>query len=391
MTRRIKEKNSNGYDSEINEEYENNQDSKKRSKKKFLWLILLVPILVIAGFFGYKALSDPGDVTVSNFKFSEEYELQDGTYVFDEGKDVELTITLKGSKSDNIDEKKVSYVVDNPDVCTYRKIAYNQFELIGMSKGNTTIHIYYGGIQIKTLDVGFADLDGDSDEENIIAIDRIQVSNMEKKDSTYVLKINKNAEIQVTLKGKDANDELLSYSIDDTSLASIYGYQKKCKISGKQEGSTTLRILYDGKELHNISLTVEKNEDGSNSNLNLNNQVDSVINEYWSNYSEAVNSGDISYIQDYITSTGQLHNELTTKLSQYHQNNISINIIGYTKDSMKAENNAYRVGMTIQSNEHQGQTTKYKKQYMEFIVIQESGQWLIDKVENKQTREEHQI
>ena len=59
---------------------------------KFLW-ILLIPILLVAGYFGYKLLSDPGDVSVSNIEFSEKYELQNDIYTFDEGKDVTLVAT----------------------------------------------------------------------------------------------------------------------------------------------------------------------------------------------------------------------------------------------------------------------------------------------------------
>ena len=48
------------------------------------------------------------------------YELQNDIYTFDEGKDVTLTVTLEGSKSGKIDEKKVSYALDDPSICTYR-------------------------------------------------------------------------------------------------------------------------------------------------------------------------------------------------------------------------------------------------------------------------------
>lgn len=374
---------------EYEDEYYEDDDYsqvKKKSKLRFLW-ILLIPILLVAGYFGYKTLSDPGEVTVSDIEFSEEYKLENGTYTFDEGKDVKLTITLEGSKSGKIDEKKISYVIDDSDICTYRKIKYNQCELISMGKGKTVIHVYYGGRKIENIDIGFDDINGDSDENNTIDVDKIQVTNMEKKDGSYILKINKEAQIEVKLKGKDINNDLLSYSIDDTSLANISGYQEKCKISGKQEGSTTLRILYNRDELYNINIIVEKSD--NNANLNLNSQVDTVINEYWSNYADAVNNGDISYIENFITPEGELHNELVNTIDQNSGKNIDI--IGYTKENMKAEDGKYRVGIIVQSNVKEGEITKSRKEYMEFIVIQEAGQWLIDKIENKQVREESQI
>ena len=281
------------YDDEDEEYYDEDDypQGKKKSKLRFLW-ILLIPILLVAGYFGYKLLSDPGDVSVSNIEFSEKYELQNDIYTFDEGKDVTLTVTLEGSKSGKIDEKKVSYALDDPSICTYRKIAYNKCELIRMSNGNTTINVYYGGEKIESIDIGFSDINGDSDENNAIAIDKIQVTNMEKENSGYILKLNNEAEISVTLKGKDINNDLLSYSIDDTSLANISGYQNKCKISAKEEGSTTLRILYNRDEIYNINITIQK--DDNNENLNLNSQVDTVIKENWANYANASNKGDIS-------------------------------------------------------------------------------------------------
>ena len=42
-----------------------------------------------------------------------------------------------------------------------------------MSNGNTTINVYYGGEKIESIDIGFSDINGDSNENNAIAIDKI--------------------------------------------------------------------------------------------------------------------------------------------------------------------------------------------------------------------------
>ena len=213
------------------------------------------------------------------------------------------------------------------------------------------------------------------------------MTDLYQKHNFYQLMVLQHAlyEISVTLKGKDINNDLLSYSIDDTSLANISGYQNKCKISAKEEGSTTLRILYNRDEIYNINITIQKDDN----NENLNSQVDTVIKEYWANYANASNKGDISYLQNFITPEGELHNELVNTLAQ--SSNKTTEVIGYTKDNMKDEGGKYRVGIIVQSNIKEGEITKSRKEYMEFIVIQENGQWLIDKVENKQVREEKQI
>ncbi len=49
---------------------------------------------------------------------------------------------------------------------------------------------------------------------------------------------------------------------------------------------------------------------------------------------------------------------------------------------MKKEGNKYRVSVTVEYNIYKQDNTQYQKEYMEFIVVQSSGQWLIDHYEN---------
>ena len=147
-----------------------------------------------------------------------------------------------------------------------------------------------------------------------------------------------------------------------------------------------LRIFLTFLRMHG-NIIIQK--DNNNENLNLNSQVDTVIKEYWANYANASNKGDISYLQNFITPEGELHNELVNTLAQ--SSNKTTEVIGYTKDNMKDEGGKYRVGIIVQSNIKEGEITKSRKEYMEFIVVQSSGQWLIDHYDNWQMLEQHNI
>ena len=59
---------------------------------------------------------------------------------------------------------------------------------------------------------------------------------------------------------------------------------------------------------------------------------------------------------------------------------------------MKREGNKYRVSATIEYNIYkQDKGAQYQKEYMEFKVVQSSGQWLIDHYDNWQMLEQHNI
>ena len=155
--------------------------------------------------------------------------------------------------------------------------------------------------------------------------------------------------------------------------------------------------MYDGDEIYSVGLTFKESDiassnNDSNSNSDSNSEVDLVVKGYLENYGNARNYGSISYVSDYLTSSGDLYKQLSKTIPKTYANGTQVDVVGYTKNSMKREGNKYRVSATIEYNIYkQDKGAQYQKEYMEFIVIQENGQWLIDKVENKQVREEKQI
>lgn len=364
-------------------------NTQNSNNKKFL-LLLLIPIIIVI-FLITKLFSGVGDVTVSDFYFNTQYDLQGSTYVFDENETVELNITLDAKNPEKINAGKVSYSVDDGNICNYTKISDYKCSLIGMGEGSTVLHIYYDGKEIDSINVGFGNITGSEDA----SVDQIHASsNITMNGQNYILPVNEDGQIQVVLNDEELDESKLSYTVDDSNIASVSGSGSICQIYGKNAGGTNIRILYDGKEIKNIYLEVEEEEDVDNSqqsSLDSNSEVDLVVKGYLENYADAVNYGEISYVEPYLTSTGAFHKELSKAIPKRYEKGTQVDVIGYTKNSMKQESGQYRVGMTIEYNVYKEGETKYQKEYMEFIAVQRSGEWLIDRYENWKLLEQYKI
>ncbi|MGM9536524.1 MAG: TcaA NTF2-like domain-containing protein, partial [Intestinibacter sp.] len=219
-------------------------------------------------------------------------------------------------------------------------------------------------------------------------------SNITMNGQNYILPVNEDGQIQVVLNDEELDESKLSYTVDDSNIASVSGSGSTCQIYGKNAGGTNIRILYDGKEIKTIYLEVEGEEDvddSQQSSLDSNSEVDLVVKGYLENYADAVNYGEISYVEPYLTSTGAFHKELSKAIPKRYEKGTQVDVIGYTKNSMKQESGQYRVGMTIEYYVYKEGETKYQKEYMEFIAVQRSGEWLIDKYENWKLLEQYKV
>ena len=364
-------------------------NTQNSNNKKFL-LLLLIPIIIVI-FLITKLFSGVGDVTVSDFYFNTQYDLQGSTYVFDENETVELNITLDADNPKKINDGKVSYSVDDSNICNYTKIGSYKCSLMGMNEGTTVLRIYYDGKEIDSINIGFGDVTGSKEA----SVDQIHASsNIKMNGQNYILPANEDGQIQVVLDDEDLDESKLSYTVDDSNIASVSGSGSTCQIYGKNAGGTNIRILYDGKEIKTIYLEVEGAQEVDNSqksSLDSNSEVDLVVKGYLENYADAVNYGNISYVEPYITSTGAFHKELSKTIPKNYEKGTQVDVIGYTKNSMKQESGQYRVGMTIEYNVYKQGETKYQKEYMEFIAVQRSGEWLIDRYENWKLLEQYKI
>lgn len=368
-----------------NRNNQNNYNDSNGNKKK---LLLLIPLLlIIIGLGVTKLFSGPGDVEVSDFYFSPQTKLNGTTYMIDKNETVQLNITLDAKNKDKIDKDKISYSLDDNTVCNYKKETYNKCILVGVGEGTTTLRIYYNDKEIQAINIGVGDVD--SNDSDDVAVESIYPSsNAQKSGSGYVLPVGEEAQLKVKLSGDDIEKDELSYSLDDSSIAELSYDGNKCILYGNQAGSTNLRIMYDGEEIYSVGVTFEEGSDtssnnDSNSNSDSNSEVDLVVKGYLGNYADALNYGSIGYVSDYLTSSGDLYKQLSKTIPKTYEKGTQVDVVGYTKNSMKREGNKYRVSVTIEYNVYtQDKGLQYQKEYMEFIVVQSSGQWLIDHYDN---------
>ena len=373
----------------------NQYDNSNGNKKK---LLLLIPLLLIILGLGITKLSGgPGDVEVSDFYFTPQTKLNGTTYMIEDGETVELNLTFDAKKENKIDKNKISYSLDDNKVCNYQKQTYNKCILVGVGEGTTTLHIYYDDKEIQAINIGVGNVD--SNDSDDVAVESIYPSsNAQKSGSGYVLPVGKEAQLKVKLSGDDVENDELSYSLDDSSIADLSYDGNKCILYGNQAGSTTLRIMYDGDEIYSVGLTFKESETASSNNNNsssnseANSEVDLVVKGYLGNYGNALNYGSIGYVSDYLTSSGALYKQLSKTIPKTYEKGTKVDVVGYTKNSMKREGNKYRVSTTIEYNIYkEDKGLQYQKEYMEFIVVQSSGQWLIDHYDNWQMLEQHNI
>ena len=377
-----------------NRNNQNNYNDSNGNKKK---LLLLIPLLlIIIGLGVTKLFSGPGDVEVSDFYFSPQTKLNGTTYMIDKNETVQLNITLDAKNKDKIDKDKISYSLDDNTVCNYKKETYNKCILVGIGEGTTTLRIYYNDKEIQAINIGVGDVD--SNDSDDVAVESIYPSsNAQKSGSGYVLPVGEEAQLKVKLSGDDIEKDELSYSLDDSSIAELSYDGNKCILYGNQAGSTNLRIMYDGEEIYSVGVTFEEGSDtssnnDSNSNSDSNSEVDLVVKGYLGNYADALNYGSIGYVSDYLTLSGDLYKQLSKTIPKTYEKGTQVDVVGYTKNSMKKEGNKYRVSATIEYNIYkQDKGAQYQKEYMEFIVVQSSGQWLIDHYDNWQMLEQHNI
>lgn len=382
-------------DNNLNNRNNQNQYNNSNGNKKKL--LLLIPLLLIILGLGIAKLSGgPGDVEVSDFYFTPQTKLNGTTYMIEDGETVELNLTFDAKKENKIDKNKISYSLDDNKVCNYQKQTYNKCILVGVGEGTTTLRIYYDDKEIQTINIGVGNVD--SNDSDDVAVESIYPSsNAQKSGSGYVLPVGEEAQLKVKLSGDDVENDELSYSLDDSSIAELSYDGNKCILYGNQAGSTTLRIMYDGDEIYSVGLTFKESDiassnNDSNSNSDSNSEVDLVVKGYLENYGNARNYGSISYVSDYLTSSGDLYKQLSKTIPKTYEKGTQVDVVGYTKNSMKREGNKYRVSATIEYNIYkQDKGAQYQKEYMEFIVVQSSGQWLIDHYDNWQMLEQHNI
>ena len=372
----------------------------KGTKHKF---IIPLVILIIIGGLCYNGFNNIGteDVYAKEVTFDVNYKKEGSKYVFDNGDFILMDVSLGGSKNDKIDESKLSYEVDDNSICTISN-QFNKCRIMGIREGTTIIHIYYGDKEIKSINLEFKGIDA-----NDISIKEISFSaDYTVKGGTYIFDLNNpiyvNVDLENNLESK-VDMSKLSFEVGDSNICDISNAEGSCTITGINEGKTFLRILYDNKNIKFIPISFEdstietpdndasgpdngtldpENKTSDYDEFESNGEVDLTVKHYWENYANAINSGDVSYLSDYLTSDGDFYNELVKSVPDRYEKGITLEVLSYKKEKMTSEENYYRVGCTIEYHIYKPEGEVYQKEYMEFILVPSGSNWLIDRYEN---------
>ena len=386
-------KNNNPNNTEIHNDENINQKNVKENNlnnknKKYKILISLI-ILIAIGSMIYILFNNMGvnDVYAKEITFDVDYKIEGSKYVFKNEDFILMDVSLGGNK---IDESKLNYNVEDNSICAISN-EFNKCRITEIKEGTTIIHIYYGNKEIKSVNLEFKDTDA-----NDISIKEISYSsNYTVKDGTYIFDINNPIDINVDLENSSEVDlSKLSFEVGDSNICEISSNESSCTITGINEGKTFLRILYDNKKVKFIPISFTKpdeeisdnkttdNETSDLDKFESNSSVDLTVKHYLENYASAINSGEISYLSDCLTSDGDLYNELVKSVPSSYEKGITLEVLSYKKEKMTSEGNYYRTGYTIEYHIYKPEGEVYQKEYMEFIVVSSGSDWLIDKYEN---------
>ena len=188
--------------------------------------------------------------------------------------------------------------------------------------------------------------------------------------------------------------EKISYSIDDSNICSYLKLSgNRCLLNNFLNGTTTLRIYYDGEEIDSINIKfvdqiTTQEPEYSEADLE---ELDLLVKGFWSNYSNAINFGDINYVSNYLTTSGDYYRELTKSIPTVYVKGTTIENVGFQKQNIIKENGYYRYCFTIEHKIYKTDESLYKKEYQEFIIKKQFGEWKIDRHQNYKEVDKYEI
>ena len=132
-----------------------NDNTLSCANKKHSYVIHVI-ILLFIGIIGTTIFLslNTSKVDVTEITFDMDYKKGESTYVFKKGDFIIMNLTLVSDKEEKIDEKNLSYVVDDTSICKVSD-EFEKCRITGVGVGTTTIHVYYGNKLIKNIDISF--------------------------------------------------------------------------------------------------------------------------------------------------------------------------------------------------------------------------------------------
>lgn len=143
------ENNINSGDSQEND----NTLSSANKKHNYIIYVLILVFIGIIGTTIFLSLNT-SQVDVTEIIFDMDYKKDESTYVFKKGDFIIMNLTLVSDKEEKIDEKNLSYVVEDTSICKVSD-EFEKCRITGVGVGTTTIHVYYDNKLIKNIDISF--------------------------------------------------------------------------------------------------------------------------------------------------------------------------------------------------------------------------------------------
>lgn len=151
------ENNINSEDSQedLHKDSQENDNTSSSTNKKHNYVIHVL-ILVFIGIIGTTIFLslNTSQVDVTEIIFDMDYKKDESTYVFKKGDFIIMNLTLVSDKEEKIDEKNLSYVVEDTSICKVSD-EFEKCRITGVGVGTTTIHVYYDNKLIKNIDISF--------------------------------------------------------------------------------------------------------------------------------------------------------------------------------------------------------------------------------------------
>lgn len=115
----------------------------------------------------------------------------------------------------------------------------------------------------------------------------------------------------------------------------------------------------------------------------INTQIIDLVEQLQFNYDIAINTGDVSKTYPYITKTGNLYSSYNKNIPLWHNEGMRTvtEEVEYTDVELN-DDGTYKIGRYSICKVSRNNVVVYEKEYIEFIIIEENGRFIVDSCKN---------
>lgn len=228
-----------------------------------------------------------------------------------------------------------------------------------------------------------------------------------KEDSTYVFN-DVSVNMNIVLDGDSIKSDNIGYDVEDTNVCSLINNGNSCNILFNQnvEDSTDLIIYYDDDEIYRLNIAYRRDSANINNigDIGQNEEVDTSRNTlsqeeadgmkaclegFYRNYGNAVYSGDISYLDNFIYYNGPFYKGTKSNLESWYGKGIESRVTSYTMVRMRKENGEFIATAQPEFDVYNQKGHFYMKESMDYVFSKSGTEFKIYEVRNwKQLQKE---